>query len=96
MSKKSPLDLNIWEYQYVTLTLKGITNSIELENGDISTGPVTLNGLFINWDGETVHLNTIDDNPNVISASVLRSEIAVIEAYTLSDLPMESNGNSVN
>jgi hypothetical protein len=83
MSKKRfPLDLNIWEYQYVTILLKDVMNSVEEEDGSITSNPVTIAGLFINWDGETVHLNTQDDNPNVITTSILRSEISIIEAYS--------------
>ena len=95
MSKaKQKLDLNIWEYQYVTLTLSSYGSETETEDGTIYT-PRTVNGLFIHYDGDRVHLNTLTDNPDSISISIREEIIDFIELLNIEE-PMGDTNGSVN
>ena len=85
MSKsKQQLNLNIWENRFVTLTLSGYAEELEIEDGTVFK-PRTVSGLFINFDGTRVHLNTLNDNPNSINISIRETIIDFVELLIVED-----------
>lgn len=93
MKKNKKLDLNVWESQYVRVTLKDSYVEMETEDGTQITKPYTIDGLFIWWDGpsDTVHLNTMNEDVKSISMSLQRSMVAFIEPLPLEGIFKDDN-----
>ncbi len=95
--KKNKYSLNIWEGQYVRLTLKNSHIDVEGDDGNTVSQPYHIDGTFIWWDKDsnTVHMNTANSDANGITLSIDRSLVGFIEIAPI-DEELEDVTGTVN
>lgn len=67
---KFKIDLNVWCGKYISIVLCPQSSN---------SNPVLLQGLFIQYDGDFIYINTIDDNINSFNLSVHKDYLLMLE-----------------